>query len=459
MNRSGHILLVDDDPNLRRLLALRLEGAGHTVMTAESGAAALKALTRFPADCVITDLRMDGMDGIDLLHHLGRERPTLPVILLTAHGSIPEAVTATQSGALDFLAKPVDKQALLSRIDQALLHSGPAHTDWDDLWQTRIITRAPGMHQLLEDARLVADSDTSVLIRGESGTGKEVLARVLHEASARRNQPFVAINCGAMPEQLLESELFGHEKGAFTDAHQARQGLLRGADGGTVLLDEIGDMPPALQVKLLRVLQEREVRPVGGQRQYAVDIRFLSATHRDLDQAITAGTFREDLYYRLAVVNLHLPPLRERIEDIAPLCRHFLEQFANRKSGAPNQAAKTYAPEAMERLLRAPWPGNIRQLANIVEQNATLTPGHVISADIVARALQDQSANDTAPTTLPPLAEARDSFVRAYLIQLLQITAGNVSRAARLAQRNRTEFYKLLARHDIEPAEFKRPRA
>src|SRR5699024_7198901 len=204
MNRSGHILLVDDDPNLRRLRALRLEGACHTVMTAESGSAALKPLTRFPADCVITDLRRDGMDGIDLLHHLGRERPALPVILLTAHGSIPEAVNATQSGALDFLAKPVDKHALLARIDQALAHSGPAHADWDDIWQTRIITRAPAMHQLLEDARLVADSDTSVLIRGESGTGKEVLARVLHEASGRREQPFVAINCGAMPEQLLE---------------------------------------------------------------------------------------------------------------------------------------------------------------------------------------------------------------------------------------------------------------
>lgn len=451
MKRSGNILLVDDDPNLRHLLSLRLEGAGHTVMAAEDADAALKSLQRFAADCVITDLRMDGLDGLGLLHRLGRERPTLPVILLTAHGSIPEAVAATQSGAVDFLAKPVDKTTLLERIDQALAHAGTTTGEWEAIWQSRITTRAPAMQSLLEDARLVAGTETSVLIHGESGSGKEVLARVLHDASPRRDHPFVAINCGAMPEQLLESELFGHEKGAFTDAHQARQGLLRGADGGTVLLDEIGDMPPALQVKLLRVVQEREVRPVGGNRVYAVDIRILSATHRDLAQAISRGSFREDLYYRLAVVNLQLPPLRQRIEDIAPLCRQFLEQIAARRGG--RSRAKVYAPRAMEMLAGADWPGNIRQLANVVEQNAALTPGHVIPVQVVARALQGQG-NGTA-ASLPPLAEARDAFIRDYLIQLLQITAGNVARGARLAGRNRTEFYKLLARHDVNPAEFK----
>ncbi len=457
MTRTGNILLVDDDPSLRRLLALRLEGAGHNVRTAESGDAALKALTDFAADCVITDLRMHGLDGLGLLERLSHERPALPVILLTAHGTIPEAVTATQGGALDFLAKPVDKNVLLSRIEQALAHTGMAGDDWQQIWRSRIITRSPIMHRLLEEARLVADSDTSVLIAGDSGTGKEVLAQALHDASPRRAAPFVAINCGAMPEQLLESELFGHEKGAFTDARQAQKGLFRSAEGGTVFLDEIGDMPQALQVKLLRVLQEREVRPVGGHKQLPVDVRVLSATHRNLARSIEQGIFREDLYYRLAVVNLKLPALRERPEDIAPLARHFLEHIAARESQiARKSRAKVYAPEAMEALARADWRGNIRQLSNVVEQNVALTRGHVIPVHAVEKALGEQvGSRIRSAASLPPLAEARDAFTRDYLIQLLRITEGNVARSARLAKRNRTEFYKLLSRHEIDPTGFK----
>ena len=453
MARQGNILLVDDDPSLRRLLALRLEGAGHKVEAAESGAAALRALERFNANCVITDLRMDGMDGIDLLQRLSHERPTLPVILLTAHGTIPEAVTATQRGALDFLSKPVDKDVLLSRVDQALDQAGVAGGDWREVWRSRIVTRSPLMHRLLEEARLVAETETSVLITGESGTGKEVLARALHDASPRSNGAFVAINCGAMPEQLLESELFGHEKGAFTDAKQAQQGLFRSAEGGTVFLDEIGDMPLALQVKLLRVLQEREVRPVGAQRSLPVNVRVLSATHRDLSEAIEQQQFREDLYYRLAVVTLALPSLRERPEDVAPLARHFLDGIA-RRSG---RRSRVYAPDAMERLCRHDWPGNIRQLSNVVEQNVALTRGHVISPQSVDKALSAHSRRSaTTAATLQPLAEARDAFVRDYLIQLLRISEGNVARSARLAKRNRTEFYKLLNRHEVDPADYKR---
>ena len=453
MARQGNILLVDDDPSLRRLLALRLEGAGHKVEAAESGAAALRALERFNANCVITDLRMDGMDGIDLLQRLSHERPTLPVILLTAHGTIPEAVTATQRGALDFLSKPVDKDVLLSRVDQALDQAGVAGGDWREVWRSRIVTRSPLMHRLLEEARLVAETETSVLITGESGTGKEVLARALHDASPRSNGAFVAINCGAMPEQLLESELFGHEKGAFTDAKQAQQGLFRSAEGGTVFLDEIGDMPLALQVKLLRVLQEREVRPVGAQRSLPVNVRVLSATHRDLSEAIEQQQFREDLYYRLAVVTLALPSLRERPEDVAPLARHFLDGIA-RRSG---RRSRVYAPDAMERLCRHDWPGNIRQLSNVVEQNVALTRGHVISPQSVDKALSAHSRRSaTSAATLQPLAEARDAFVRDYLIQLLRISEGNVARSARLAKRNRTEFYKLLNRHEVDPADYKR---
>jgi two-component system response regulator GlrR len=452
MAREGNILLVDDDPSLRRLLALRLQGAGHHVETAESGAAALRLLQRYAADCVITDLRMDGMDGIDLLQRLSHERPTLPVILLTAHGTIPEAVTATQRGALDFLSKPVDKDILLDRVQQALDQAGVASDDWQEVWRSRIVTRSPLMHRLLEEARLVAESDTSVLVVGESGTGKEVLARALHDASPRARMPFVAINCGAMPEQLLESELFGHEKGAFTDAKQAQQGLFRSAEGGTVFLDEIGDMPLALQVKLLRVLQEREVRPVGAQRSLPVDVRVISATHRNLSHAIEDRSFREDLYYRLAVVTLALPALRERPEDIAPLARHFLDGIALRSG----RRARVYSPDAMERLCRHHWPGNIRQLSNVVEQNVALTRGHVISPQAVDKALAGHGGRATEDaTTLQPLAEARDAFVRDYLVQLLRISEGNVARSARLAKRNRTEFYKLLNRHAIDPTEYK----
>jgi two-component system response regulator GlrR len=256
-----------------------------------------------------------------------------------------------------------------------------------------------------------------------------------------------------MPEQLLESELFGHEKGAFTDAKQAQQGLFRSAEGGTVFLDEIGDMPLALQVKLLRVLQEREVRPVGAQRSLPVNVRVLSATHRDLSEAIEQQQFREDLYYRLAVVTLALPSLRERPEDVAPLARHFLDGIA-RRSG---RRSRVYAPDAMERLCRHDWPGNIRQLSNVVEQNVALTRGHVISPQSVDKALSAHSRRSaTTAATLQPLAEARDAFVRDYLIQLLRISEGNVARSARLAKRNRTEFYKLLNRHEVDPADYKR---
>ncbi|RJS92259.1 sigma-54-dependent Fis family transcriptional regulator [Salinisphaera sp. Q1T1-3] len=450
--RTGHLLLVDDDPSLRRLLTLRLEGAGHTVSDVGSAAEALDAVATLPIECVISDLRMDGMDGMGLLERLAAEHPDLPVILITAHGTIPEAVAATRAGALDFLAKPIDKTELLDRVTQALSQAGPSRGEWAQTWQARIITRAPCMIERLDEARLVAATDTSVLIAGESGTGKEVIARVMHEASARRGAPFVAINCGAMPEQLLESELFGHEKGAFTDAKQAQQGLLRGAAGGTVFLDEIGDMPLALQVKLLRVLQEREVRPVGGQQPIPIDVRVLSATHRDLEQAIADGRFREDLYYRLAVVTLTLPRLAERPEDIAPLARHFLE----RASRANNTATKVYAPDALERLAAYDWPGNIRQLSNVVEHNVALTRGAVINRHAVDKALAQHGDPEAATRLIRPLAEARDEFVRDYLVQLLRVTDGNVSRAARLAQRNRTEFYKLLSRHALDPARYKR---
>ena len=299
------------------------------------------------------------------------------------------------------------------------------------------------MTQVLDDARRVAATDSSVLIQGASGTGKEVLAQAIHNASSRCKKPFIAINCGAIPADLLESELFGHTKGSFTGATRDHTGLFQSAEGGTVFLDEIGDMPMELQVKLLRVLQERQIRPVGSARSIDVDVRVLSATHQDLNQAIADGRFREDLLYRLNVVTLHLPPLDERREDIPLLADHLLVKLTR------NTRRKVLAPEALEWLVGADWPGNIRQLSNVLERCVALAPGRVIDAELVRRAL-GQAAH-----RITPLAEARDEFVRDYLVKLLKIAGGNVSQAARMAERNRTEFYKLLARHDVDPGDFK----
>jgi two-component system response regulator GlrR len=441
---KSRILLVDDDPGLLKLLTIRLKTEGYEVEAVENAMAALNAATRFRPNLVITDLRMDDMDGIGLLAELQRRWPGLRVIIMTAHGTIPDAVKATQTGAFGFITKPIDKTELLDHIHRALEISGMPDIDED--WCAEIITRSGEMKERLAQARMVAPTDTRVLITGESGTGKELMARAIHRASPRRDRPFVAINCSAMAENLLESELFGHEKGAFTGATRRHPGLFQAADGGTLLLDEIGDMPLALQAKLLRVLQENQVRPVGSTEAIPVDVRVISATHRDLKDMMEAGSFREDLYYRLNVVNIQLPSLNDRREDIPLLVAHFLEELA----GESGQDRKVYAPEAVEMLVAAEWPGNIRQLYNVVRQNAALSRTPVISAEQVKSALGEHGGK------LASFAEARDEFIRNYLSQILQITGGNVTQAARLAKRNRTDFYKLLNRHNLEPEAFKR---
>jgi two-component system response regulator GlrR len=440
--RKARILVVDDDPGLLRLLTIRLRAENYDVEAVESAMAALTAAARFRPDLVITDLRMDQMDGIGLLKELQSRWPGLRVIILTAHGTIPDAVHATQSGAFGFLTKPVDKAELLAQVDKALKISGFPQSDED--WRAEIITRSPLMEERLAQAHMVAGTDARVLISGESGTGKELMARAIHRASPRHDQPFVAINCSAMAEDLLESELFGHEKGAFTGAIRSHKGLFQAADGGTLLLDEIGDMPMRLQVKLLRVLQENQVRPVGSTDAIPVNVRVISATHRDLQQLLANGSFREDLFYRLNVVHIEMPPLAKRREDIPLLVAHFLEQIT-RESGT----RKIYAPEAVELLATAEWPGNIRQLHNVVRQNVALSRTPIINAELVQQSLGG------SPSRLPSFDEARDEFTRSYLSQLLQITNGNVSQAARLAKRNRTDFYKLLSRHQLTPDEFK----
>ena len=440
--KPAHLLLVDDDPGLLKLLGMRLVSEGYSVVTAESGLEGLKILSREKIDLVISDLRMDEMDGMQLFAEIQKVQPGMPVIILTAHGSIPDAVAATQQGVFSFLTKPVDKDALYQAIDDALEQSAPAT---DERWREAIVTRSPLMLRLLEQARLVAQSDVSVLINGQSGTGKEIFAQAIHNASPRNSKPFIAINCGALPEQLLESELFGHARGAFTGAVSNREGLFQAAEGGTLFLDEIGDMPAPLQVKLLRVLQERKVRPLGSNRDIDIDVRIISATHRDLPKAMARGEFREDLYYRLNVVSLKIPALAERTEDIPLLANHLLRQAAERHK----PFVRAFSTDAMKRLMTASWPGNVRQLVNVIEQCVALTSSPVISDALVEQALEGEN------TALPTFVEARNQFELNYLRKLLQITKGNVTHAARMAGRNRTEFYKLLSRNELDANDFK----
>ena len=348
------VLLVDDDRSLLRLLSMRLAAVGYEVAAVESGEQALAQLAVFRPHLVITDLRMDGMDGMALFDLIHARSPALPVVILTAHGTIPDAVDATSKGVFSFLTKPFDSQMLLTQVGRALKVSGEARpgVEKEDQgeWRREIVTRSPVMEDLLTQARLIAESDASVFIHGQSGTGKELLARAVHKASPRHEGPFVAVNCSAIPESLMESELFGHARGAFTGANREHKGLFQAAHGGTLFLDEIGDMPLSFQVKLLRALQERVVRPVGSTQSLEVDVRIISATHRDLEEALEEGEFREDLYYRLNVVTLEMPTLAERREDIPLLANHFLEQITK----AGRKQVKGFAPEAMELLLAAP---------------------------------------------------------------------------------------------------------
>ena len=445
MERNGpKILLVDDDKDLLQLIALRLRAAGYAVRNAESAEAALASLSAERPHLVVSDLRMQGMDGLALFDAIRREAPDLPVVILTAHGTIPEAVDATRRGVFGFLTKPFDSKVLLDTVADALRLSGAPHGEGEE-WREGIITRSPAMESLLAQARRVAATDASVCIYGASGTGKELLARVIHRSSRRATAPFIAVNCGAIPEGLLESELFGHRKGAFTGATQDRRGLFQAAEGGTLFLDEVGDMPLALQVKLLRAIEERSIRPVGANATIPVDVRILSATHRKIEERIASGEFREDLYYRLNVVRLVLPALAERREDIPLLGGHFLTRLGERYG----RERIALSPEAMEVLVAAPWPGNVRQLLNVIEQSVALSPADVIPAALVREAL------DSATPPLTPLDEARRAFEREYLARILKITQGNVTQAARLAGRNRTEFYRLLDRHALQPSMFK----
>ena len=442
------ILIVDDDADILKLLEMRLTANNHKVITADSASKALALFNMTPASLIISDLRMPDMDGFALFQAIHQIDPTVPFILLTAHGSIPEAVSATQQGVFGFLTKPFDSKELLRQVESAL-KTTPNGTQINETWRAAIISTSAPMESLLSQAKLVAASEASVLIQGESGTGKELFAQAIHLASPRHTKPFVAINCAALPEHLLESELFGHSKGAFTGATRDHQGLMLKAEGGTLFLDEIGDMPLAIQAKLLRALQARTVRPVGASNDIAIDVRVICATHKNLTEEMQANHFREDLYYRINVVSLEIPALAARREDISLLANYFLDRLNKKYNKNPSKKINGFAPDALEILLTAPWPGNVRQLQNVIEQVVVLATSPIITAALVQKALLNNIASMTT------FDVARKNFEQQYLINLLKATRGNVTQSARIAGRNRTEFYKILERYHIDPALFK----
>lgn len=440
---SDVIFIVDDDVDMLKLLTKWLVTDGFDVVTAQSGEEAFSKIAGTRPSLVITDLIMGGMNGIELMSRIHSINPLLPVILLSGQASIPDAVKATHMGSVAFLTKPIAKPDLIDNVRRYLRR--PSGNPDEQTFSKNIIYRSRIMAEQIELAQLVADSNVTILLTGATGTGKEIFARAIHDASPRKDHPFIAINCGAIPEQLLESELFGHEKGAFSGAISRHEGLFQAANGGTLFLDEVGDMPLALQVKLLRVLQDFEVRPVGSAKSYPVDVRILSATHRDLESKVKSGEFREDLYYRLKVVPINIPSLVERREDIPLLINHFLKRYAltNHKAG------KHFAPDAMEYLVSASWQGNVRQLINVIDLCVTLSKTDTIPLSLAQKALQDK------PGQILTLKEAKNEFEKNYLVSILRIANGHVANAARIAGRNRTEFYKLLNQHELDPADFR----
>jgi len=465
---KGQILVVDDNPNLLELIRMRLESADYDVIATGDETQAVSALKEKLFDLCIVDLMLANGDGLTLMDEFRGINPDVPTIILTAHGSIESAVEAMRRGAYSYLTKPFEPSDLLMQIERALENRKLNYEikRLKDIINERfdfanIIARSGKMRAVLDVVSRIAKLDSTVHIHGESGTGKELIAKAIHLASDRKEKPFVALNCAALPESLLESELFGHEKGAFTGAVKSTRGLFTQAHGGTLFLDEIGDMPRATQSKLLRVLQERQFYPVGSEVPLEVDVRVIVATNKDLEDQVRKGLFRDDLFYRIHVIPVYLPPLRERKDDIVPLVEHFLKKYSQHMK----KEVKGLTPEALRKLMLHDWPGNVRELENTVEYALAMTQSDMVTEDYV---LQGKSAAvERAPSFsqenaeessagLRPLKDARDAFERDYLIQVLSMTEGNVSQAAKLAGKYRADFYDLLKKHDLKAHEFKK---
>lgn len=452
---SGKILVVDDDRNLIELLKMRLESANYEVTAALNEDDALEAVREGVFDLSIVDLQLVHRDGISLMGEIHLISPEMPIIILTAYGSIQSAVEAMKKGAYNYVTKPFDPRDLLLQIEKALENQRLTSEIkrlkglLDEKYEfTNIVAKSDVMQGVLDVVSRIARTDSTVYIHGESGTGKELIAKAIHLASERKNKPFVPINCSAIPETLVESELFGHKKGAFTGAIKNTKGLFGQAHEGTIFLDEIGSMPAKIQVKLLRFLQERQFYPVGSEEPMEVDIRVIVASQEDLVEHVQQGFFREDLFYRINVIPIHLPPLRERKEDIPLLVKFFLNKFA-REMG---KEVKGVTPEAMLRLMLYEWPGNVRELENMIEYAAVMTSQDVITEDLVLQ----KKAISPSQEQITPLKEARGAFEKGYLTHLLEFSQGNVTKAASLAGKHRADFYELLKKHDINTADYKK---
>jgi len=451
---SVKVLLVDDEMGILDTLRILLKGAGYRVATAKGGAEALDLLSSDTPDLVVTDIRMPGTSGLEVLSRAREIDPELPVILMTAQASLQSAVRAVNEGAYYYLQKPFSNEELLAicrRASEARVLKAENRQLKKEIrrrdrgFKGRPIGTNRGFLEVLDLAETVAPTDSTILLSGESGTGKEVIARYVHALSSRAEGPFFSINCGALPESLLESELFGHVKGSFTGAVKDKEGLLVAAKGGTFFLDEIGEMSPATQVKLLRALQEREVIPVGSTEAVPVDVRIIAATNRDLEEEIRRGTFRTDLYYRLNVIALHLPPLRERREDIPLLAHHFLGRLAERNPDAPPQVL---AESATGALLIYDWPGNVRELENALERAAVVSAGVEIRLDhLPERVVEPPAARlvDDQPPANPPM----EIIERAYIEWVLRAEGGNKSRAAEVLGIDPSTLYRKLNRYGL----------
>ena len=451
------VLVVDDDAAIGKVLAALLEQRGHEATHVSSAAEATALLDTRPFDVVLSDVRMPGMDGMGLLDHVASRFPGLPVVLITAHGSVALAVEAMKRGATDFVQKPFDKDEIGFVIEKALASSRRQRSAAPPpmLTGTGFVGDSKAMQEVFSTIRKVAATNSTVLVRGETGTGKELVARALHESSPRKSEPFVSVHCAALPETLLESELFGHEKGAFTGAAQRKPGRIELAHKGTLFLDEIGDVPRSVQVKLLRVIQEREFERVGGTQTIRVDVRIIAATHRDLEAMVAAGEFREDLFYRLAVVPLNVPPLRERAEDSARLARHFVTELAK----TCTRPGIHIDDDAVTLLAAQPWPGNVRQLQNFVERLVVLSDtDRITRADVereVTRTPGSRPRESAAPEGVGAsigltLDGRRKETERDALVKALTQAGNNRTRAARLLEVSRRTLYNKLKEHGLE---------
>ncbi len=448
------VLVVDDDETILKLIKMRLEVEGYTVGTASGAETALELAREETFDIALLDYKLADKNGIALMSDLFQLNPEMPVIILTAYGTIKGAVEAMKKGAYGYITKPFDYDELLLQIRNCSEKSGLSKEvkRLRNLVEERygfenIIGKSEAIANLLEQVAQAAQVDSFVYISGESGTGKELVAKSLHLASSRKSGPFVAVNCAAIPETLLESELFGFEKGAFTGATQSRKGLLAQAEGGTFFLDEISEMPLTMQAKLLRVLSEMVFYPLGSNRTVKVDTRIVAASNKQLEEEVKLGRFREDLFYRIHVIHIRVPPLRGRKEDIPLLVRHFFRKYADKMK----KEAIGFSQGAFQKLMAYDWPGNVRELENCVESAVAMTDKKVISEDLV---LQGRASNPSGPMAFK---DAKTEFERQYLVHLMEITEGNVSQAAKLAGKYRADLYELLKKHDLDPEKFRGP--